>query len=96
MTSQIRAIELTKLNLHNIFGERNAAKRIRTISNIWGENGEIMFVDNMGVFKTHEAISSVVEKIQNLGGPEDIFIELSDIECLKHDDEEDTWVTRVK
>lgn len=77
MTSQNRAIELTKLNLHSIFGERAAEKRLHTILKIWGASGEVSFVDETGVFKTHEAISGVVEKIQSFGDPDDGFVELS-------------------
>jgi|SRR5690242_1115073 len=77
MTSQNRAIELTKLNLHSIFGERAAEKRLHTIMKTWGASGELLFVDEMGVFKTHEAISGVVDKIQSLGDPDDSFVELS-------------------
>lgn len=77
MTSQDRAIEITKINLQDIFGERDATKRLRTISDTWGASGEVLFVDETGVFKTHEAISGVVETIQSLGDPDDGFIELS-------------------
>ncbi|KAF2632531.1 hypothetical protein BU25DRAFT_487009 [Macroventuria anomochaeta] len=96
MTSQIRAAELTKLNIHAIFGEKDAAKRLQVISSTWAVSGEILFVDATGVYKAHDAISAMVEKIQSLGGPDDEFVDLSEVECLKHDVEEDIWVTRVK
>jgi hypothetical protein len=81
MTSQARATELTRLNIHGIFDEREASKRFKTMSEIWVASGEALFVDPLGVFKTYEAISAVVEKIQGFGGPKDEFVELS--ECLQ-------------
>ncbi|KAH6620332.1 hypothetical protein C7974DRAFT_231302 [Boeremia exigua] len=96
MTSRDRAVELTKLNIHTIFGERDVTKRLQAMSDTWAASGEISFVDTMGVFKTHESISEMVEKIQGFGGPEDVFVELGDVECLKYGEEEDMWVTRVK
>jgi hypothetical protein len=40
-------------------------------------SGDAFFVEPLGVFKTHEEISNMVEHILGLGGPEDEFIELS-------------------
>lgn len=77
MTFQARAIELTKLNIHAIFDEKDAAKRLQSISSMWGASGEVLFVEATGVFKTHKAISNMVEKIQALGSPQDEFVELS-------------------
>jgi hypothetical protein len=115
MTTQDRAIELTKLNLNAIFGEKNVQKRLSAISSLWVPSSEVLFVDATGVFKSHEAISGMVDMIQSLGGEEDEFVELGEemaknyvgkkvmlimfigfVECLKHDEEGDVWVTRLK
>lgn len=78
MTSQARATSLTKLNIHAIFGEKDATQRLQTISKTWVTSGEALFVDSLGVFKTHEEISAMADKIQGFGGPEDEFVELSE------------------
>lgn len=75
MTTKERAIELTKLNLHAIFGERDVRERMVVISSLWASTPH--FVDQMGVFKSHQAISDMVDTILGMGGPEDTFAELS-------------------
>lgn len=113
MTTQARAIELTKLNIHAIFGERDAPQRLDNIAQIWVASGQALFVEPQGIFKTYEEISAMVEKIQGFGGPDDKFVELSEyakaaqvtrltdmykgeVECLKHDEQDDVWVARLK
>lgn len=78
MTTKDSAVELTRLNIHAIFGEKNSAKRLTIISSLWAPDNELLFVDAHGVYKTHSAISSMVGKIQTLGGPSDAFTELSE------------------
>jgi hypothetical protein len=77
MTSQARAIELTRLNIHKIFGERDVLRRLEVMADLWVISGESLFVDPLDMCKTHEAISAVIDKFQSLGGPEDRFVELS-------------------
>ena len=77
MTTQDRAIELTQLNIHAIFGEKDSTKRLNTISSLWAPENELLFVDATGVYKSHSSISEMVDKIQGLGGLEDEFTELS-------------------
>ena len=76
MTSQSRAQELTSLNLSAIFGENHIPTRLESIADLWVPSGEAFFVEPLGVFKTHDAISGMVDHIQGLGGPEDEFITL--------------------
>ncbi|KAF1841785.1 uncharacterized protein K460DRAFT_294206 [Cucurbitaria berberidis CBS 394.84] len=93
MTTQAHAITLTKLNLSAIFGEKDVQTRLKTIADLWVSSPEVFFLDSLGVFKSHEAISGMVGTVQGFGGPDDEFVELK---TLKHDEEDDVWVTRVK
>jgi hypothetical protein len=77
MATKDRAIELTKQNLHAIFGERNIEKRLSSIASLWVSSSDVLFVDAMGVFKSHQAISDMVDKILSMGGPEYVFSETS-------------------
>lgn len=77
MTSKARAVELTKLNIFAVFGEIDVQQRLKNITETWVPSDEVFFVDAMGVFKSHEAISNLVGQIQGLGGPTDEFVELS-------------------
>ena len=77
MTSETRAIELTRLNIHNVFGERDPICRLTVMAELWVVSGDSLFVDPSDVCKTHKEISAVIDKFQSLGGPEDTFVELS-------------------
>jgi hypothetical protein len=77
MTSRPRAIQLTSLNLSAIFGERHVPTRLTAIADLWVPSGDALFVDPSGVFKTHDAIGGMVDRILCMGGPEDGFFELS-------------------
>jgi hypothetical protein len=74
MTTQDRAVELTKLNIYAIFGEKDPKSRLRTISSLWAPDNELLFVDPTSVSKSHLSISNIVGKIQSLGSPEDEFV----------------------
>ncbi|KAI4911702.1 hypothetical protein J4E90_006519 [Alternaria incomplexa] len=95
-TPQSRAIDLTLLNLTNIFGQKDKTTRMQAIADLWAPSSDVLFVDTLGVFKSHEAISEMVEKIQGMSGEGDEFVALGNVACLKHDDREDIWVTKVK
>jgi hypothetical protein len=75
-TTEERAITLTILNLSQIFGEKDAAKRLVTIAELWVPSSEVLFVDATGVFKSHRAISDMVDKIMSMSGPDDQFVTL--------------------
>jgi hypothetical protein len=83
MTSRDHAITLTLLNLTDIFGQEDSNKRLKAISNLWSPSSEVLFVDATGVFKSHQAISDMVDKITSMGGPDDQFISLGTHVCLK-------------
>ncbi|KAI4945401.1 hypothetical protein J4E86_009288 [Alternaria arbusti] len=95
-TSQSCAIDLTLLNLTDIFGQKDKTTRTQAVADLWVPSSDVFFVDALGVFKSHEAISEMVEKIQGMSGEGDEFVALGNVECLKHDDGEDIWVTKVK
>ncbi|KAF2741548.1 hypothetical protein EJ04DRAFT_507321 [Polyplosphaeria fusca] len=95
MTTKETAIKLTRDNLMHIFGESDEAKRLKTIETLWFPSGECMFIDAMGVFKTHQAISGMVSQLEEMN-PGQVFTELSSYDVLQQDKETDTWVTRVK
>ncbi|KAI4956182.1 hypothetical protein J4E91_000393 [Alternaria rosae] len=95
-TPQSRAIGLTLLNLTDIFGQKDRSTRMKAIADLWVPSSEVLFIDALGVFKSHEAISEMVEKIQSMSGEGDEFVALGEVDCLKHDDKDDIWVTKVK
>jgi lauroyl/myristoyl acyltransferase len=64
MTTKDKVIQLTKDNLQRVFGETSAPKRLEMIRELWVPSSEALFVDPLGVFKSHEAISDMVVKIQ--------------------------------
>ncbi|KAH7126950.1 hypothetical protein B0J11DRAFT_290328 [Dendryphion nanum] len=95
MTSKAQAIQLTKDNLHRIFGETDEKKRLEAIASIWVPSSDLLFVDPLGVFKTHQGISDMVAKLQELG-PGQVFSERGEVDVLQPDEEQDLWVTKVK
>lgn len=76
MTTKETAISLTKFNLFDIFGETDAAKRLSSIGKVWVPSGECHFVDPMGIYKTHQGISDMVAKLQEMSSGQ-VFRELS-------------------
>jgi hypothetical protein len=50
--------------------------RMQAIADLWVPSPDVVFVDALGVFKSHEAISGMVDKIQGMGGDGDEFIAL--------------------
>ncbi|KAF3039112.1 hypothetical protein E8E11_005551 [Didymella keratinophila] len=54
-----------------------ASRRLTVLSELWVTSGESLFVDLLDECRTHEAISAVIDRIQGLGGREDVFVELS-------------------
>jgi hypothetical protein len=64
MTTKDKAIQLTKENLHQVFGETSAPKRLEKIAEFYVPSSEVLLVEPTGVFKTHEGISDIVAKIQ--------------------------------
>jgi hypothetical protein len=75
-TPQSRAKDLTLLNLTSIFGEKDVATRMRAIADLWVPSSDVFFVDALSVFKSHEAISGMVGKIQSMSGEGDEFVAL--------------------
>jgi hypothetical protein len=73
--SKAQAIQLTKDNLHIVFGETDVNKRLETISNLYVQSSEVLFIDPMGAFRSHQAISDMVSKLQEMG-PGDVFSEI--------------------
>ncbi|KAF2105494.1 hypothetical protein BDV96DRAFT_608191 [Lophiotrema nucula] len=84
MTTKSRAIEITTQNLTLIFGESDALERKQKLEELWFPPNEVLFIDPLGAFKTHEAI-------------EELIVKLLGMDCSSGEDEEtDTWVTRLK
>jgi hypothetical protein len=75
MATKEQAIQLTKDNLHLVFGERDVTKRLETISVKYVLSSEVLFIDPMGVYRSHQAVSDMVSKLQEMG-PEDVFSEI--------------------
>jgi hypothetical protein len=78
-TPQSRAVDLTLLNLTDIFGQKDKSIRMKAITDLWVSSSDVLFVDALGVFKSHEAISDMVEKIQGMGGEGDEFVALGEL-----------------
>lgn len=75
-TPQSRAKSLTLLNLSSIFGQKDVSTRMQAITDLWVPSADVLFVDALGVFKSHEAISEMVNKIQSMGEVGDEFVAL--------------------
>lgn len=75
MATKEQAIQLMKDNIHLVFGERDVTKRLETISSSYVPSSEVLFIDPMGVHRSHQAISDYVSKLQEMG-PEDVFSEI--------------------
>ena len=67
MTSKSRAIAITTENLTLVFGETDASKRKQKLTDLWYGDNEVLFIDPLGVFKTHEAILGLIEKLLAMG-----------------------------
>jgi hypothetical protein len=78
-TPQSRAVDLTLLNLTDIFGQKDKSTRMKAIADLWVSSSDVLFVDALGVFKSHGAISDMVEKIQGMGGEGDEFVALGEL-----------------
>lgn len=76
MTTKDQAIQLTKENLHSVFGEKDTQKRLQKLSELWVPDSEALFIDPLGAFKSHKAISDMVSRLQE-SGPGQVFTELS-------------------
>lgn len=49
---------------------------MKAIADLWVPSSDVLFIDALGVFKSHEAISEMVEKIQGMSGESDKFVAL--------------------
>ncbi|KAF2007196.1 hypothetical protein P154DRAFT_592409 [Amniculicola lignicola CBS 123094] len=95
MTTKETAIQLTRANLYSIFGETNPSTRLSKIAQLWVPDTEVLFIDPLGVFNTHQGISDMVAKLQDMG-PGQVFTELSEVDVLSPSTDQDLWVTRLK
>ena len=77
-TPQSYAKTLTLLNLSSIFGQKDIPTRMKAIADLWVPSPDVLFVDALGVFKSHEAISGMMDKIQGMGGVGDEFVALGE------------------
>lgn len=76
MTTKAQAVTLTKDNLHLIFGETSPEKRLDKISELWVPSSDVLFVEPHALIKSHQGISDMVAKLQELG-PGQVFSETS-------------------
>ena len=75
MATKEQVIQLTKDNINLVFGESDVTKRLETISSIYAPDSDVLFVDPMGAHRSHQSISDMVSKLQEMG-PGDVFSEI--------------------
>jgi hypothetical protein len=63
MTSDESITQLVRDNLYLVFGETNLEKRLAALSRLWVE--DCLFVDPMGIFRTHGDISNLITSLQS-------------------------------
>ncbi|WP_035347297.1 nuclear transport factor 2 family protein [Edaphobacter aggregans] len=71
--------ELMKLNLHGVFGERDRAKRLAVISEIWATDG--VFIDPEGRHSGYAALDEAVESLLRRF-PEFVFVEREPLDAF--------------
>ena len=63
MTTQEQAIQITKDDLHLIFGESDVTKRKKSLSKLWVSSSDSACISPFGVEDSHQAISDLVDKL---------------------------------
>lgn len=63
MTSSKDVNTIVRENLHLVFGERDPDKRLTTLSRLWVPSSKSLFIDTLGLFCGHEAISNLISSL---------------------------------
>lgn len=64
MTTIEQATTAIRENLHQIFGEADASKRQQTISRVWANSEESVFVDLEKTYHGHAELEGCVAELQ--------------------------------
>jgi hypothetical protein len=69
MSSTEAVSKLLQDNLFLVFGEADREKRWAALTQLWVADTECLFIDPIGVFRTHKDISNLIDTIleQNTG-----------------------------
>lgn len=63
MTSTQEVSKILHDNLFHVFGEEDYEKRLASLSQLWVADSECIFIDPMGIFRTHKDISDFIGKL---------------------------------
>ncbi|KAK6344641.1 hypothetical protein TWF718_006599 [Orbilia javanica] len=66
---------ILKENLYGVFGSSSHEERLKNLARLW--NPDALFIDPLGVFKTHEEVSNAVAGLHQEGW---VFTELSEVQ----------------
>jgi hypothetical protein len=64
MSSTQEVSTILEDNLFQVFGEANHDKRLAALAKLWTADSDCLFIDPMGVFRTHNDISTFIGKLQ--------------------------------
>ncbi|KAH8810929.1 hypothetical protein F5884DRAFT_897452 [Xylogone sp. PMI_703] len=95
MTSSTTVTKLVQENLREVFGESDPKKRLSALSRLWVPSSESLFVDPLGVFRSHEAISDLVGSL-HVQYPGMAFSERGEVQILYETQDEDFRVARLQ
>lgn len=60
MTSSKDVSLIVRENLHLVFGEVDPDKRLKELSRLWAHSSKSLFIDPLGLFCGHKAISNLI------------------------------------
>jgi len=94
MTTSTVVTKILQDNLYLIFGESDPEKRLVALSQLWVPSSNSLFIDPLGIFRSHQAISDLVGSLhkENQGWE---FKETGPVQILFESSEEDLRVARL-
>lgn len=75
MTTSTAIAKFLQDNLYSVFAETDPPKRLAAMSRLWVPSSESLFVDPIGLFRSHDAISDLIDTLQKKH-PGMVFTEL--------------------
>jgi hypothetical protein len=63
MTSPTTISKIVQENLHAVFGEEDPQKRLSVLARLWVPSTESLFIDPLGLFHGHDAISGIISSL---------------------------------
>ncbi|KAK6340068.1 hypothetical protein TWF730_001841 [Orbilia blumenaviensis] len=83
MASAELITSILKENLYEVFGSTSHEDRLKNLARLWSPDA--IFIDPMGIFKTHEEVSGAIAGLQQDGW---VFSELGDVQVTSPPDSE--------